>query len=195
MTCYAIDGLVPVVDRSAYVHPSAVLIGDVHVGPGCYVGPCASLRADFGRIVLREGCNVQDSCVMHGYPFADTVVEEGGHIGHGAVLHACVVRRGALVGINAVVMDEAEVGEQAIVAACAFVPVGMKVPPRWLVAGVPARPLRELSAQQLQAKADGTAIYQDLTRRCLATMAPVHALEQAEPQRPRLPVPPGWVRT
>ena len=135
MTCYAIDGLVPVVDRSAYVHPSAVLIGDVHVGPGCYVGPCASLRADFGRIVLREGCNVQDSCVMHGYPFADTVVEEGGHIGHGAVLHACVVRRGALVGINAVVMDEAEVGEQAIVAACTFVPVGMKVPPRWLVAG------------------------------------------------------------
>ena len=195
MSCYAIDGLVPVVDRSAYVHPSAVLIGDVHVGPGCYVGPCASLRADFGRIVLREGSNVQDSCVVHGYPFADTVVEEGGHIGHGAVLHACVVRRGALVGINAVVMDEAEIGEQAIVAACAFVPVGMKVPARWLVAGVPARPLRELSAQQLQAKADGTAIYQQLTRRCLATMAPVHALEQPEPQRGRLPVPPGWVRT
>lgn len=195
VSCYAIDGLVPVVDRSAYVHPSAVLIGDVHVGPGCYVGPCASLRADFGRIVLREGSNVQDSCVVHGYPFADTVVEEGGHIGHGAVLHACVVRRGALVGINAVVMDEAEIGEQAIVAACAFVPVGMKVPPRWLVVGVPARPLRELSAQQLQAKADGTAIYQELARRCLATMAPVHALEQAEPQRPRLPVPAGWVRT
>lgn len=194
MTCYSLDGLVPVVDRSAYVHPSAVLIGDVHVGPGCYVGPCASLRADFGRIVLREGANVQDSCVVHGDPFADTVVEEGGHIGHGAVLHACVVRRGALVGINAVVMDEAEVGEQAIVAACAFVPVAMKVPPRWLVAGVPARPLRELSAQQLQVKADGTAIYQDLARRCLATMAPVHALEQAEPQRPRLPVPAGWVR-
>jgi len=195
VSCYAIDGLVPVVDRSAYVHPSAVLIGDVHVGPGCYVGPCASLRADFGRIVLREGSNVQDSCVVHGYPFADTVVEEGGHIGHGAVLHACVVRRGALVGINAVVMDEAEIGEQAIVAACAFVPVGMKVPPRVLVAGVPARQLRELSAQQLQAKADGTAIYQELARRCLATMAPVHALEQAEPNRPRLPVPTGWVRT
>ena len=165
MTCYSIDGLVPIVDRSAYVHPSAVLIGDVIVGPGCYVGPGASLRADFG------------------------------HIGHGAVLHACVVRRGALVGIHAVVMDEAEIGECSIVAACTFVPLGMKVPPRWLVAGVPARPLRELSEQQLQAKADGTAIYQELTRRCLATMAPVHALEQAEPQRGRLPVPPGWVRT
>lgn len=194
MSCYAIDGLVPVVDRHAYVHPSAVLIGDVHVGPGCYVGPCASLRADFGRIVLREGCNVQDGCVIHGFPFADTVVEEDGHVGHGAVLHACVVRRGALVGINAVVMDEAEIGERAIVAACAFVPAGLKVPARWLVAGVPARPVRELTAPQLQAKADGTAIYQALARRCLATMAPVHALEQAEPQRPRLPVPAGWVR-
>ena len=195
MTCYSIDGLVPIVDRSAYVHPSAVLIGDVIVGPGCYVGPGASLRADFGRIVLGEGANVQDNCVVHGFPFADTVIEPGGHIGHGAVLHACVVRRGALVGIHAVVMDEAEICECSIVAACTFVPLGMKVPPRWLVAGVPARPLRELSEQQLQAKADGTAIYQELTRRCLATMAPVHALEQAEPQRGRLPVPPGWVRT
>ena len=101
-----------------------MLIGDVIVGAGCYVGPCASLRADFGRIVLHAGANVQDTCVVHGFPFADTVVEEDGHIGHGAVLHACVVRRGALVGINAVVMDEAEIGEQAIVAACAFVRAG-----------------------------------------------------------------------
>ena len=147
MPCYAIDGLVPVVDPSAYVHPSAVLIGDVIVGPGCYVGPGASLRADFGRIVLGEGANVQDNCVAHGFPYADTVVEPDGHIGHGAVLHACVVRRDALVGINAVVMDEAEIGEQAIVAACAFVPVGMKVPPRWLVVGAPARNRRATGAR------------------------------------------------
>ena len=194
MSCYAIDGLVPVVDRSAYVHPSAVLIGDVHVGPGCYVGPCASLRADFGRIVLREGSNVQDSCVVHGYPFADTVVEEGGHIGHGAVLHACVVRRGALVGINAVVMDEAEIGEQAIVAACAFVRAGMKVPPRWLAAGLPAKNQRALTEQEIAGKHEGTLIYQQLTRRCLASLRPVDALATVEPQRPRLPVPAGWTR-
>ena len=194
MPCYAIDGLVPVVDPSAYVHPSAVLIGDVHVGPGCYVGPGASLRADFGRIVLGEGANVQNNCVVHGFPFADTVVEEGGHIGHGAVLHACVVRRGALVGINAVVMDEAEIGEQAIVAACAFVPVGMKVPARWLVAGLPARNQRALSEREIAGKHEGTLIYQELTRRCLATMAQVHALATVEPQRQRLPVPAGWVR-
>jgi len=192
--CYSIDGLTPVIDPSAFVHPTAVLIGDVIVGPGCYVGPCASLRADFGRIVLRAGSNVQDTCVVHGFPFADTVVEEDGHIGHGAVLHACVVRRGALVGINAVVMDEAEIGEQAIVGACAFVRAGMKVPARWLASGLPARNQRELSEREIAAKREGTAIYQDLTRRCLASMAQVHPLAAVEAQRPRLPVPPGWTR-
>ena len=156
MSCYSIDGITPVIDPSAYVHPSAVLIGDVIVGAGCYVGPCASLRADFGRIVLHAGANVQDSCVVHGFPFADTVVEEDGHIGHGAVLHACVVRRGALVGINAVVMDEAEIGEQAIVAACAFVRGGMKVPARWLASGMPARNQRALSDQEIASKHEGT---------------------------------------
>jgi phenylacetic acid degradation protein len=192
--CYSIDGITPVIDPSAYVHPSAVLIGDVIVGPGCYVGPCASLRADFGRIVLHTGANVQDTCVVHGFPFADTVVEEDGHIGHGAVLHACVVRRGALVGINAVVMDEAEIGEQAIVGACAFVPAGMKVPARWLASGLPARNQRELTEQEIAGKREGTLIYQALTRRCLDTMAQVHPLVEVELQRPRLAVPTGWVR-
>jgi phenylacetic acid degradation protein len=194
VSCYSIDGITPVIDPSAYVHPSAVLIGDVIVGAGCYVGPCASLRADFGRIVLHAGANVQDSCVVHGFPFADTVVEEDGHIGHGAVLHACVVRRGALVGINAVVMDEAEIGEQAIVAACAFVRGGMKVPARWLASGMPARNQRALSDQEIASKHEGTMIYQELTRRCLASMARVHALTEVEPQRRRLPVPARWVR-
>ena len=194
MPCYSIDGVTPVIDPSAFVHPTAVLIGDVIVGPGCYVGPCASLRADFGRIVLRAGSNVQDTCVVHGFPFADTVVEEDGHIGHGAVLHACVVRRGALVGINAVIMDEAEIGEQAIVGACAFVRAGMKVPARWLASGLPARNQRELSEGEIAAKRAGTAIYQELTRRCLATISQVHPLAAVEPQRPRLPVPAGWTR-
>jgi phenylacetic acid degradation protein len=192
--CYGIDGLTPVIDPSAYVHPSAVLIGDVIVGAGCYVGPCASLRADFGRIVLHAGANVQDTCVVHGFPFADTVVEEEGHIGHGAVLHACVVRRGALVGINAVVMDEAEIGEQAIVAACAFVRAGMKVPARWLASGMPARNQRALSEREISGKREGTVIYQELSRRCLASMSQVHPLTAVEAQRPRLPVPAGWVR-
>lgn len=108
---YAIDGIVPVVDPTAYVHPSAVLIGDVIVGPGCYVGPCASLRGDFGRLILEAGANLQDTCVMHGFPGTDTVVEENGHVGHGAVLHGCRVGRNALIGMNAVIMDNAVIGE------------------------------------------------------------------------------------
>jgi phenylacetic acid degradation protein len=191
MPCYAIDDVVPVVDPSAYVHPTAVLIGDVIVGPGCYVGPCASLRGDFGRIVLGRGANVQDCCVIHGFPTQDTVVEENGHIGHGAVLHCCFVRRDALVGMNAVVLDEAEIGEQAIVAACAFVPARMRVPPRTMVTGIPARVRRELTAQEIANKHLGTEVYHDLTERCLASMRETQPLARAEPDRRRLP--PGKV--
>ena len=189
MPCYSIEGVIPVIDPSAYVHPTAVLIGDVHVGPNCYVGPNASLRGDFGRIVLAAGANVQDNCVMHGFPQQDTVVEENGHIGHGAVLHSCVIRRDALVGMNAVVMDEAVVGEQAVVAACAFVPAGMQVPPRTLVAGVPAKLLRTLSDDEVAWKLTGTQTYQDLTRRCLVSLTEVQALTKAEPGRPRVRAP------
>lgn len=186
MPCYQIDGLVPVVDPSAFVHPTAVLIGDVWVGPGCYVGPVASLRGDFGRIVLHEGVNVQDSCVLHGFPGADTVVEADGHIGHGSVLHGCTVRRGALIGMNAVVMDEADIGEQAIVAASAFVRAGMKVAPRMLVAGVPGKVVRELTAQEMAWKHEGTLAYQALTRRCHSSLAEVMPLNSADPARRRL---------
>lgn len=189
MSCYAIEGVIPVVDPSAYVHPSAVLIGDVHIGPGCYVGPCASLRGDFGRIVLHAGANVQDGCVMHGFPGHDTVVEANGHIGHGAVLHSCIVRSDAMVGMNAVVMDDAVIGEQAIVAACAFVPAGMQVPPRMLAAGIPAKLRRELSAEEIAWKREGTRTYQELTRRCHASLQQVEPLPAAEEDRPTLQAP------
>jgi len=186
MPCYAIDGVIPVVDPSAHVHPTAVLIGDVIVGPGCYVGPCASLRGDFGRIRLERGANVQDTCVVHGFPKTDTVVAENGHIGHGAVLHGCVVEHDALVGMNAVVMDEAVVGAEAFVAACAFVPAGMKVPPRSLAAGMPAKVRRELSDAEVAWKLDGTRTYQELTRRCHASLLEVQPLMAAEPDRRRI---------
>ncbi|MCR8959100.1 phenylacetic acid degradation protein PaaY [Variovorax sp. S2] len=187
MPSYSIDGVIPVVDPTAYVHPSAVLIGDVIVGANCYVGPCASLRGDFGRIVLQQGSNVQDHCCIHGFPDQDTVVEVNGHIGHGAILHSCIVRRDALVGMNAVVMDEAEIGEQAIVAACAFVPAGMKVPARSLVAGIPAKVKKMLSEEEIAWKLEGTQTYQALTVRSLASLHEVAPLRQMEPDRPRLP--------
>jgi phenylacetic acid degradation protein len=193
MPCYEIDGIRPVIDPAAYVHPTAILIGDVIIGARCYVGPAASIRGDFGRIILEEGANLQDTCVMHGFPHADTVVEVDGHIGHGAVLHGCVVRRNALVGMNAVVMDEAVVGESAMVAACAFVKAGMVIAPRMLAAGIPAKVLRELSADELAWKIEGTRAYQSLALRSLKTMREVAPLAAVEPGRKRIEAQSGAV--
>jgi phenylacetic acid degradation protein len=186
---YAIDGIVPVVDPTAFVHPSAVLIGDVIVGPGCYVGPCASLRGDFGRLILERGANLQDTCVMHGFPGTDTVVEENGHIGHGAVLHGCRIGKNALIGMNAVIMDNAVIGESAIVAASAFVKAGAEIPARSLVAGMPAKVIRTLSDEEIAWKGEGTKTYQDLTRRCLATMVETDPLSEVEADRKRIHIP------
>ena len=186
---YSINGVTPVVDPSAFVHPSAVLIGDVIVGARCYIGPCASLRGDFGRIEVRAGANLQDSCVAHGFPGTDTIVAEEGHVGHGAILHGCVVERNALIGMNAVINDNAVIGESAIVAAMAFVKAKMVVPPRMLVAGVPARIVRGLSETELAWKVEGTQSYQELTRRSLATMRATTPLAAVESDRRRIELP------
>jgi phenylacetic acid degradation protein len=183
---YEINGVRPVVHPSAYVHPTAVLVGDVIVGPRCYVGPLASLRGDFGRLVLEEGANVQDTCVMHGFPEDDTVVEVDGHIGHGAVLHGCRVGRNAMVGMNAVVMDKAVVGAGSIVGAAAFVKAGMVIPPRSLVLGAPARVMRAVTDEELAWKSMGTKQYHDLAVRSMQTMREVDALNEVEPGRKRI---------
>jgi phenylacetic acid degradation protein len=188
VACYEINGIVPVVDPTAFVHPSATLIGDVIVGAGCYVAPHASLRGDFGRIILERGSNVQDCCVMHGFPGTDTVIEEDGHIGHGAILHGCIVKRNAMVGMNAVVMDEAVIGESAIVAACAFIKAGMVVPPRTLAVGTPAKVVRPLSDEEVAWKMSGTRSYQDLTRRSLQTLREVPPLAAVEANRRRIEI-------
>ena len=186
---YAIDGIVPVVHPSAFVHPSAVLIGDVHVGARAYIGPCASLRGDFGRIVVAEGANIQDHCMLHGFPGKDTVAGPEVTVGHGAVLHGCVVGRGALIGMNAVVNDNAEVGEHAVIAALAFVKAEAKIPARALAAGIPARVLRELSAQEIRWKEDNMHLYQALAVRSHETMREVEALTAPEPGRKRIDIP------
>ncbi len=183
---YEINGVTPVVHPTAYVHPSAVLIGDVIVGPRCYVGPLAALRGDFGRLILEEGANLQDTCVMHGFPGADTVVERDGHIGHGAVLHGCRIGRNALVGMNSVIMDNAVVGADSIVAAMTFVRAGMEVPARSLVVGTPAKVVRELRDDEIQWKTAGTGQYQELAVRSMQTMREVEALTEVEADRKRI---------
>ena len=175
MPVYSLEGVIPVVDPSSFVHPQATLIGDVIVGPRCYVGPGASLRGDMGRIVVGAGSNVQDNCVFHTFPAKDLLLEEDSHIGHGAVLHGCTIKRAALVGISAVVMDGAVIGEQSLVGAASFVRAGFMVPPRTLVTGVPARVVRELTEEEIAWKAAGTGEYQDLAVRCLT------ALQECQP--------------
>lgn len=182
---YSFDGVVPVIDPSAFVHPSAVVIGDVIIGPGVYVAPCASLRGDLGRIIVGAGGNIQDSVVVHGFPGTETVIEEDGHIGHGAIIHACTLRRNVLVGMNAVVMDKAVIGESSIVAAAAFVPAQSEVPPRSLVVGVPAKVVRPLTEQELAWKPQATATYQYLCRESHRSLVPCTPLTAPEPDRRR----------
>jgi len=189
LTVYSIDGVTPVVDPAAFVHPSAVLIGDVIVGAGCYIGPAACLRGDFGHIEIRAGANIQDTCVLHGFPGVGTIVEEDGHIGHGVVLHGCTIRRNALGGMNAVINDNAEIGESAIVAAMAFVKAKMVVPARTLAAGIPARIVRELTDAELAWKIEGTDSYKALALRSARTMQAVAPLPAPEPGRRRLELP------
>ena len=189
MPCYAIDGIRPVVHPDSYVHPTATLIGDVIIAAGCYVGPGAVMRGDFGRLILEEGANLQDTCVMHGFPGDETVVERNGHIGHGAVLHGCRIGENALVGMNSVIMDGAVIGHSAIVAAMSFVKAKMEVPARHLVAGTPARIIRELKDEEIAWKESGTASYQQLARRSMASMVETTPLTEVEADRKRIELP------
>lgn len=182
---YAWDGIIPVIDPAAFVHPEAVVIGDVHIGPTVYVGPGCVLRGDFGRIILKEGCNVQETCVVHSFPGKDVVVEKLGHIGHGAVLHGCHIGRNVMVGMNAVIMDEAVIGENSIIAAMAFVKAGAQIPAGSLAVGSPAKVLRALSEDEIEWKRRGTLVYQQLAREAAVKLTPATALTEAESGRRR----------
>jgi|JYMV01.1.fsa_nt_gi phenylacetic acid degradation protein len=188
MPIYEFEGIKPVVDPAAFIHPTAVLIGDVIVGPNCFVGPCAVLRGDIGRLIMKQGSNLQDTCVVHSFPGDDTIIEEDGHIGHGAVLHGCIIKKNAMVGMNAVVMDGAVIGENSFVAAMAFVKAGMEVPPNVVVAGCPAKVIKELSEKDIGWKNEGTRIYQNLAKRHAETGLECEPLTEVEPNRKRVPL-------
>jgi phenylacetic acid degradation protein len=188
MPVYSLEGITPVVHPDAFVHETAVLIGDVIVGAGCYIGPNAALRGDFGRIMVEQGANVQDTCVMHTFPGKDCIVERNGHIGHGAVLHGCQIGVNAMVGMKAVVMDDAVIGESSIVGATAFVASKFECPPRSLVIGVPAKIKRELSDKEVEWKTRGTREYQQLVGRCHASLVRAEALVEPEADRGRMVV-------
>ena len=186
MPSYEIDGVVPVVVPTAFVHDSAVLIGDVIVGPGCYIGPHASLRGDFGRIIVGEGSNVQDNCVIHAFPGVDAVLKPAAHIGHCVTLHGCTIGSYALIGIGSIVLDGAVIEDEALLGAGSLVTAGSRIPAGMLALGRPAKAVRELDAETLAWKRNGVRIYQDLARRSLATLRPVTPLTEVETDRQRV---------
>ena len=170
MARFEFNGMRPRIDATAYVHPSAVVIGDVTIGPRCYIGPHASLRGDFGAIVIEAGSNVQDGCVLHVGIRETCRLGVNSHVGHGAIVHGATLAPDTMIGMNAVVMDGAIIGEKTIVAACAFVKAGFDVPPGMLLAGVPGKVVRRLTEAEMAAKAAGTRVYQQLADDCLRTM-------------------------
>jgi phenylacetic acid degradation protein len=180
---YAFRNMVPVVDPSAYVHPQATLIGHVTVGPNCYVGPGAVLRGDWGKIVLERGCNVQEGCVLHMFPGATVLLEEGAHVGHGAMIHGARVGRNCLVGMNAVLLDDVELGDESIVGALALVKAGTRWPRRSLVLGNPAERKGEVSDAMILHKSEGTALYQRLPADAHAHLKEVAAMTSVPPDR------------
>jgi phenylacetic acid degradation protein len=183
---YSIEGVIPVVHPQSFVHPTAVLIGDVVVGARCYVGPFASLRGDFGSISLQAGSNIQDNCTLHCFPGKNVTVEEDGHVGHGAILHGCHIGRAVLVGMNSVVMDGCVIGETSFVGAGSTVRADTRVPAGYLVAGNPATIRRPLTDQEIEWKANGTTVYQELAKRCLDSLQQEEPLSELDEQRPRL---------
>ncbi len=146
---YSIDGHAPIVDPSSFVAEGVVLAGQVHIGPRASIWFGCIIRAEAEPVVVGEGSNVQDLCLVHSDPGYPVDVGAAVTVGHRAVLHGCHVGSGALIGIGAVVLNGAEVGEAALVGAGALVPEGGRVPPRTLVVGIPARPLREVTDADL----------------------------------------------
>ncbi|MFT5163429.1 MAG: phenylacetic acid degradation protein [Alteromonadaceae bacterium] len=185
MPIYAIDNLIPVIKSNSYIHPSAEIIGDVIIEEHCYIGPNAVLRGDFGRIYVGHHSNVQDNCVLHSFPDKDCHLEPYSHIGHGAILHGCTIGENSLIGMNAVVMDDANIGKESMIAACSFVRAKFVCEPRSMVMGIPGKVARSLSEKEVNWKTSGTGEYVELAKRSITTMREIEPLAQEQTDRPR----------
>ncbi len=161
---YQFKDFIPVIDSTAFVHPKAVVTGNVEIGKDAYIGPGAALRGDFGRIIIEDGCNVQENCVLHCFPGAQVVLHKNAHIGHGAIIHGSTIGVNCLIGMNAVVMDNVVLGEECIVGALSFIKQGARFERRSLIVGNPAQKIKEVSDEMIKWKSNGTAVYQQLAR-------------------------------
>ena len=181
---YEFNGFTPVIHESSYVHPLAAVTGDVIIGKDCYIGPGAAIRGDWGKIILEDGCNVQENCTIHMFPGKTIVLSKGAHIGHGAIVHGANVGENSLIGMNSVLMDDATIGKECIIGALCFVPAKMEIPERSLAVGNPAKIVKQVSDDMIKWKTMGTALYQKLPQECFDTLKEVEPLREIESNRP-----------
>ncbi|MCC7332485.1 MAG: transferase hexapeptide repeat family protein [Flavobacteriales bacterium] len=184
MAIYEYNGFKPVIYPSAFVHPQAAVTGNVIIGKDVYIGPGAAIRGDWGKIIIEDGCNVQENCTIHMFPGTTTLLKKGAHIGHGAIVHGAVIGENCLVGMNSVVMDDVIMEEECIVGALCLVPSKMEVPRRSLLVGNPAQIIKQVSDEMISWKTKGTLLYQTLPKACFETLKICEPLREEEPNRP-----------
>ena len=181
---YEFDGFTPVVHETAFVHPQAAVTGNVVIGANVYIGPGAAIRGDWGKIVIEDGCNVQENCTVHMFPGVEVRLREGAHVGHGAIVHGAQLGKNCLIGMNAVLMDEVVVGDESFIGALSFLPAKFQVPARKVVVGNPAKVVKDVSDEMIAWKTKGTELYQQLPSDCYASLKPCDPLREEEPDRP-----------
>jgi phenylacetic acid degradation protein len=180
---YSFQGYIPVVHKSSFVHPLAAVTGNVIIGKNCYIGPGAAIRGDWGQIILEDGVNVQENCTIHMFPGKSITLKESAHVGHGAVIHGANLGKNCLIGMNTVIMDDAEIGDESIVGAMAFIKAETKIPKRSLVVGNPAKIVKQVSDKMIAWKTKGTQLYQELPAECHATLKEVEPLRKVPSDR------------
>lgn len=181
---YEFKGFKPVVHESAFVHPQAAVTGNVIIGKDVYIGPGAAIRGDWGGIIIEDGCNVQENCTIHMFPGVTVRLKEAAHIGHGAIIHGATIGRNVLIGMNTVVMDNAEIGDECIIGALAFIKADEKIPPRSLVVGNPAKIIKQVSDDMIEWKTKGTQLYQRLPQDCYESLRACEPLREVPADRP-----------
>ncbi len=180
---YEFNGYKPVINPSSFVHKEATIIGNVIIGKDVYIGPGASLRGDWGQIIVKDGCNIQDNCIVHIFPGKDVILEENSHIGHGAIIHGANIGKNALIGMNAVIMDDANIGDECIIGALCFIKGEMVIPNRKVVVGNPAQIKGDVSDDMIAWKTKGTQLYQKLPKECKELMKKCNPLTRIEKNR------------
>ncbi|MEO6540716.1 MAG: transferase hexapeptide repeat family protein [Ferruginibacter sp.] len=173
---YKFKGYKPVIHESSFIHPQAAVTGHVIIGKDCYIGPGAAIRGDWGRIIIEDGCNVQENCTIHMFPGVTVVLKAGAHIGHGAIIHGATIGRNCLVGMNAVIMDNVKLGDECVVGALSFIKADEVFESRSLIVGNPAKKIREVTDEMISWKSAGTALYQQLPKDMFESWEPCEPL-------------------